>query len=34
VRSGRNKALTSRGLALPDEEARRISQIGGTSLGD
>ena len=27
------KALTSRGLALPDEEARRISQIGGTSLG-
>ena len=27
------KALTSRGLALPDEEARRVSQIGGTSLG-
>jgi endonuclease/exonuclease/phosphatase family metal-dependent hydrolase len=27
------KALTSRGLRLPDEEARRISQIGGTSLG-
>jgi endonuclease/exonuclease/phosphatase family metal-dependent hydrolase len=27
------KALTSRGLQLPDEEARRISQIGGTSLG-
>jgi endonuclease/exonuclease/phosphatase family metal-dependent hydrolase len=27
------KALTSRGLKLPDEEARRISQIGGTSLG-
>jgi len=27
------KALTSKGLKLPDEEARRISQIGGTSLG-
>lgn len=27
------KALTSRGLKLPDEEERRISQIGGTSLG-
>ena len=26
-------ALKSRGLKLPDEEARRISQIGGTSLG-
>ena len=26
------KALRSRGLRLPDEEERRISQVGGTSL--